>query len=345
MTTPRVLSNLFLLSWCLYLSTISGHAAPAALDGDLSAATLAVVINDDDPHSVEVGAYYRSAREIPDRNVIHVHIPNAPHVLSPAAFRKLKDEIDAQLAPTVQAIVMVWTAPYAVACNSITGAMTLGFNAALCENTCAPSAASAYYNALTSRPYTNLGLRPSMLLPTDSVALAKALIDRGVQSEFRILPASAWFLTTSDHARNARSGLFPPTGLVATKKLTMHNVHRDSISDVRDIMIYQTGLPTVAGLDTLTFRPGALADHLTSSGGDLLGSFQMSSLRWLEAGATASYGTVSEPCNYWQKFPNPTVLTRRYLSGDSAIEAYWKSVAWPAQGIFIGEPLARPYRQ
>jgi xylose isomerase len=34
---------------------------------------------------------------------------------------------------------------------------------------------------------------------------------------------------------------------------------------------------------------------------------------------------------------------RHYLSGDTAIEAYWKSVVWPGQGVFIGEPLARPY--
>jgi hypothetical protein len=53
---------------------------------------------------------------------------------------------------------------------------------------------------------------------------------------------------------------------------------------------------------------------------------------------------VSEPCNYWQKFPNPSVLLKHYVQGNSAIEAYWKSVAWPAQGIFIGEPLAAPYR-
>ncbi|HEU4845882.1 MAG TPA: TIGR03790 family protein, partial [Burkholderiaceae bacterium] len=31
--------------------------------------------------------------------------------------------------------------------------------------------------------------------------------------------------------------------------------------------------------------------------------------------------------------------------GATAIEAYWRSVAWPAQGLFIGEPLAAPYRQ
>lgn len=66
----------------------------------------------------------------------------------------------------------------------------------------------------------------------------------------------------------------------------------------------------------------------------------MSSLRWLEAGATASYGTVGEPCNHWHKFPHSGVLLHRYLDGDTAIEAYWKSVAWPAQGVFIGAPLA-----
>jgi hypothetical protein len=43
-------------------------------------------------------------------------------------------------------------------------------------------------------------------------------------------------------------------------------------------MIYQTGLVSVPKLDTLGFLPGALADHLTSSGGDLLGSDEQSVL-------------------------------------------------------------------
>ena len=61
------------------------------------------------------------------------------------------------------------------------------------------------------------------------------------------------------------------------------------------------------------------------------------------AGATASYGTVSEPCNHVQKFPHPQVLLGRYVQGATAIEAYWSSVAWPAQGVFVGEPLAAPF--
>jgi hypothetical protein len=32
-----------------------------------------------------------------------------------------------------------------------------------------------------------------------------------------------------------------------------------------------------------------------------------------------------------------------YLQGETLIEAYWKSVQMPGQGVFIGEPLARPF--
>ena len=57
------------------------------------------------------------------------------------------------------------------------------------------------------------------------------------------------------------------------------------------------------------------------------------------------YGTVVEPCNLPQKFPYPPVAIGRYLQGETLIEAYWKSVLMPGQGIFIGEPLAAPFRQ
>ena len=91
------------------------------------------------------------------------------------------------------------------------------------------------------------------------------------------------------------------------------------------------------------FVSGAIADHLTSVGGVLFGGSQMSILRWLEAGATASYGTVVEPCAFPQKFPHPAIVIDRYTRGEALIEAYWKSVAWPGQGLFVGEPLATPY--
>lgn len=319
----------------------------AAQDGrpGLLPAELAVVVNDDDSNSVEVGEYYRRARAIPSGNMIHVRIPNRPRRLSANNFTLLKEQIETHLGPQIEAVVMVWTTPYAVECNSITSAFSLGFDAKQCRKSCAQGKASAYFNSPSSHPMRDYGMRLSMLLPSDSVPLAKALIERGMASGFMVPKASAYYMITSEAERNSRAQFFPPSGTLTRQKLTVNIIRADSIEGKRDIMIYQTGRTQVDKLDTLSFLPGALADHLTSAGGDLLGSTQMSSLRWLEAGATASYGAVSEPCNYWQKFPQSTVLLRHYLSGASAIEAYWKSVAWPAQGLFIGEPLAAPYRR
>lgn len=325
---------------------IAGGSAPAIpLAYSLKPEQVAVIVNDDDDNSLEVGRYYLKARNIPEKNLIHVSIPDNPHKLSLAAFNLLKQQIESHLPSDIQALLLVWTAPYAVECNSITAALTLGFDAAQCKNTCAPGKPSPYFNSTSYRPYDDLSMRLSMLLPTESVEQAKALIDRGVISSFRVYPASAYFLQTSDHDRNSRSIFFPPTGNIPQLQLTIKTLKANQIENAQDVMVYETGAAQVAKLDTLKFLPGALADHLTSAGGDLLGNGQMSSLRWLEAGATASYGTVSEPCNYWQKFPNPAVLLKHYLLGASAIEAYWKSVAWPTQGVFIGEPLAAPYRR
>lgn len=321
------------------VDNVSVLAAPG-----LQAEQVAVVVNDEDANSVAVANYYRQARHIPEKNVVHVRIPGSPSKLSVAEFNALKQQIEANIGPDIQAIVLVWTAPYAVECNSITAALTLGFDAAQCKNTCAPGKLSPYFNSNSRRPYTDLGIRISMLLPTDSMERAKLLINRGVFSEFRLQPASAYFLITSDQQRSTRARFFPPSGKIPRLKFQIKTLRMNEIEGKRDIMIYQTGLVSVPKLDTLEFLPGALADHLTSSGGDLLGTSQMSSLRWLDAGATASYGTVSEPCNHWQKFPHPQILLRHYLAGETAIEAYWKSLTWPAQGVVIGEPLAAPYR-
>jgi len=325
----------------LATATATTQAAPASLQPS----QLALVINDDEPNSVEIGELYRSARNIPEKNIVHVRIPNRPRKLDAEQFAKLKAEIDGKLGPDVQAVLMVWTAPYAVECNGITAAYTLGFDAQQCVKTCAPGTQSDFFNAPAPVQPADRQMRLSMLLPTESVEGAKALIERGKAGGFRMPAAGAYFLVTSEGARNSRARFFPPSGTVPQRKLTIHTLREDAIEGKRDIMFYQTGKARVDKLETLGFLPGALADHLTSFGGDLLGNGQMSSLKWLEAGATASYGTVSEPCNYWQKFPNPNLLLRSYLGGTTAVEAYWRSVAWPAQGVFIGDPLAAPYKK
>jgi uncharacterized protein (TIGR03790 family) len=157
-------------------------------------------------------------------------------------------------------------------------------------------------------------------------------------------PGSGYLLVTKDRARNTRARFYQGILLMQSDRFRLHVLQLDALRYRDDVMFYFTGQATVPDIETNAFLPGAIADHLTSSGGVLTGSAQMSSLRWLDAGATGSYGTVAEPCNYVEKFPRPNIVIDRYLNGETLLEAYWKSVQWPGQGVFIGEPLAAPFR-
>jgi hypothetical protein len=42
-------------------------------------------------------------------------------------------------------------------------------------------------------------------------------------------------------------------------------------------------------------------------------------------------------------FPDPGLILTFQRRGDSLIESYWRNVALPDQGVFIGEPLVRQW--
>jgi len=153
-----------------------------------------------------------------------------------------------------------------------------------------------------------------------------------------------YLLVTDDEHRNSRLPAFARVARMRLPGLRVQVLHGAQLPPRQDVLFYFLGAASVPGLNELHFIPGAVADHLTSFGGMLTDSPQMSALRWLDAGATGSYGTVREPCNYAQKFPDPAVLIPDYTQGDTLIEAYWKSVSSPGEGVFVGEPLARPWQ-
>ena len=316
--------------------------------GRITSKELGLVINTADPYSVEVGEFYIKARGLTRAQVLRLQLP-VRSSLTLEEFKAFAAQVDSFFDVPVQALALAWTYPYAVGCNSITGALALGYDGALCAHSCAASLRSPYFNNASTHPYSELKMRPSMMLAARDVAMAKAMIQRGVAADGSLglrggAPANVYFVTTNDTARSARSPLFPPPGLLRREGVDVHVETTQAIANANRVLLYQTGLVGVAKLDTIGWLPGALADHLTSFGGYLEGGTgQMSILDWIASGATASYGTVSEPCAHQQKFPHPQVLLLNYLQGASALEAYWKSVAWPQQGVFIGEPLAAPF--
>lgn len=316
--------------------------------GRLTAAQLGLVINTADPYSVQVGEFYIKARRLAPEQVLRLELP-LHAALSADEFSAFSARVTAYFGTSIQALALAWTTPYAVNCNSITGALALGYDDALCARVCSPSRLSPYFARAVTKPFTDLHLRPSMLLAARDIAAAKAMIERGVSADFSLglrgaIPVNAWFVNTSDTVRSVRGRYFPPSGALPGAGVDVHVVQTDAVAGADRVLLYQTGRMQVDKLETLRWVPGGVGDHLTSFGGRLTGDTgQMSILDWIDSGATASYGTVSEPCAHPQKFPHPQVLLLNYLQGTTVLEAYWRSVAWPQQGVFIGEPLAAPF--
>ena len=309
----------------------------------LNADQLGVIVNDDDPDSVAIAAYYRVKRGIPANNLIHVRFKPGGSTLSRETFINLKRRVDRITPKNVQAFALTWTQPYRVDCMSITSAFAFGFDPAYCASSCKPTQPSPYFNSSVARPWTTYRIRPTMSLAAASVAEAQKLIDRGVASDGSNPAGTAYLVSTTDKNRNVRATGYETVRMLMQRIMPTEIVEANALENKPDVMFYFTGLAQVAALDSNRFLPGAIGDHLTSAGGELFGGSQMSSLAWLQAGATGSYGAVVEPCNFPAKFPVPGVVMAHYLQGETLIEAYWKSVQMPGQGIFIGEPLARPF--
>lgn len=322
------------------------------LYGRITANELGLVINTADPYSVSVGEYYARRRGIPPEQVLRVQLPLRAS-LTREEFTALDQALRSQMPEHVNGLALAWVQPYAVDCNSLTSALGVGLQPNVCAQSCAATRISPYTAYFGAKPWLVIGVRPTMQLAARSVPAAMAMIERGIAADHTLAagaaePAMVYLASTPDAARNVRERLFPPAGPVpGVAGFEVARVKSDALPAMRRTLIYETGLIRVPRPLGGEWLPGALADHLTSAGGVLdkppADEGQMNILDWIDAGATASYGTVSEPCNHLQKFPHPQMLIQAYAQGLSALEAYWHSVAWPAQGVFVGEPLAAPF--
>lgn len=319
----------------------------------ITPADLGIIIAQGDPLSEAIGTYYQSARGIPAANVVRVPIPTGIDNLTVDQLKTFKAQVDAALPANVQATVLTWTRPFRVqgTCGmSITSAFALGYDVKYCNNVY--TAAVPYFDSDSTHPWQDFGIRPSMMLGASTYQAATALIDRGVRSDASYPAGDGYLIRTTDTARSGpRYGDFSqlpakwdyPGGLKLNYIDNATGTGTDFITNKNPVLFYFTGLQNVPNLTTNTFVPGAVGDHLTSFGGVISGLGQMVATSWLDAGATGSYGTVEEPYAVQDKFPKASVVIDQYYRGATLIEAYWKSVRTPGQGLFLGEPLARPF--
>jgi len=296
---------------------------PLQINAEVNDQTLAVLVNINDPESVEIAEYYKRARFIPDKNIIYLSFSHNVDSLTASEFENIQTDLKEKISDDIQAYALAWRKPWRVDCMSITSAFSLGFNKDYCAVGCKKTRHIDYYSRQSNQPYRDFGIRPSMMLSGNSVDAVKKLIDKGVAADYLRPKASAYLVSTSDKQRNVRVVHYSGIENALGKLLNIEQINAEEVQNKMDVMFYFTGQKKVKHINTNNYMPGSIADHLTSSGGQLFGGTQMSVLDWIDVGVTGTYGAVVEPCNFLQKFPSPGIVMQKYLSGNSL---YWKSV-------------------
>ena len=330
-----------------------------------SGLNVVVAVNQNSTNSLQLGNAYCEQRGVPPQNVFRMTgLTTVPSIWSLPDFEAyLRDPLLAMLADrglTNQAVYVLLSMdiPFTVSdngsYNSTTSALFYGFkpNTGPLGSCSLPDASSNSY-AFSEMPFseatpntatTNSFL--AMMLTDNTLSGAELILSRGVASDSTFPTQPVYLAKTSDPARNVRFVEFD--NAIFSSRVRGDNAliwtNTDSTSST-NLFGLQTGLANLT-LPANAFVSGAMGDSLTSYAGIIFGnaSGQTSLLAFLEAGAAGSYGTITEPCNYTQKFPDP----RNYFyqcRGFCLAEAYYQSVQNPHQGLLVGEPLAAPFAQ
>jgi uncharacterized protein (TIGR03790 family) len=329
-----------------------------------------VVVNQNSTNSVQLGNDYCEAREVPPQNVFRMTgWTNGAVQWSLSDFQAcLRGPLLAMITSrglTNQAeyVLLSMDIPYTVAdggsYNSTTSALFYGFKTntapplSCLPDTCSLPDASSNSYAFSEMPFpeaqpntadTNSFL--AMMLTDSNLAGADLILARGVASD-STFPTQAVYLTkTTDPARNVRFVEFDNAIFASRVRGDYSLVWTNTDSNITtstNLFGLLTGWGGLS-LPANAFVTGALADSLTSYGGVIFANSdgQTTLLAFLDAGAAGSYGTVKEPCNWPQKFPNP--LDYFYQNrGFCLAEAYYQSLQNPYQGLLVGEPLSAPF--
>ena len=324
---------------------------------------MAVVVNQNSTNSIQLANYYCESRQIPPQNVLRINWSGNVYTWAETDYNSvLLNPLLAmfaarQLTNQIDYVVLSMDIPYQIsssrsfADNGTTSTLFYGFKPDL-NPPCslAPGSANLYAGSESSfRAVPPLSAASNSFLvsmiTSSNLAAARQIVAQGVASD-GTFPTQTVYLSKNpyDAARNVRFVLYDNAIFNARV--------RGYPAMQRNVAFTPNGLGSTFGfqggtqdytLSGVSVSPGGIADNLTSYGGLISGApDQMNMLAFLAAGAVGTFGTVDEPCNYLEKFPNPMDYFYQ-ARGFSLAEAYYQSVTNPYQGLMVAEPLAAPF--
>jgi len=353
---------------CVKLLSLLGSVLAAGnLWAGGSGLNVIVVVNQNSTNSVQLGNGYCEQRGVPPQNVLRLTnwtggaIEWSRTQFETLLLNPLLAMISARgLTNQADYVLLSMDIPYRVADsngrNGTTSCLFYGFKSdGVPPLPCLPGYCSLPGAAFNSYAFSEMPLREApphaaptnsflaMMLTASNLAAANLILNRSVASDGTFPTQAVYLARTTDEARSVRYVEFDNAILDSRVRgrdsLVWTNTNSTSFTNLLGLM---TGLANLS-LPANAFVGGAMADSLTSFAGQMFhDSGQVSVLAFLNAGAAGSYGTVVEPCNFTQKFPNPLA----YLYQDRGFcvaEAYYQSLLSPHQGVLVGEPLAAPF--
>jgi uncharacterized protein (TIGR03790 family) len=305
---------------------------PAALASANALRTL-VVVNTQSVDSVELGEHYAALHDVPAHHVCSVGFSTNLVSLASNEFHDLLlmpilDHLDAEgLDGQIDFLVLCQEFPTRVRnTEGVAASLFYGFQNAPFYNEggigCSlPSYVSNDYfraeRAFRSTDAWNAtnGFVTFHLLASN-VETAKLVAARGAAAQSTFPTSTINLYVSGDQPRIVRERLYPDaefsfTSLPGLPATFVFPPFYAQLSGKTNVMGYHDGdpYPPPFVYQNNTFLPGAYADHLTSWGGMVTNlaneTSQATVLDWMNLGATASYGTVAEPCAYPEKFPAP----------------------------------------
>ncbi|MCB1070217.1 MAG: TIGR03790 family protein [Kiritimatiellae bacterium] len=359
----------------LILGLLGGRAVPSLGGGGPQ--NVLVVVNDNSTNSIFLGKEYARQREIPERNVLRIATTVTNNIDAASFSNQIRAPIHAYLTEAgledqIDYLVLSRDIPFRIVVGPFTDYRHASVTATLFDDLytspnaqfgCNLAAGSqndyAGSDMSFARPETpsQPHYRITSLLTARTEPQNLALIDRSTGVDFTRPPAVVYFEYGEDIFRNGRAVQYEDAAfsmLLRTNRaveVSFPDGYGDGSPRTNAVGV-TTGLRVYPRFTNTTFSAGCFAEHLTSFGGflwnvnegqgGLFDPWQMSILSWIAFGASASYGTVVEPCAYPQKFPAARMYDR-YTRGFSMGESLYLSVTNPYQGVLVGDPLMQPY--
>jgi uncharacterized protein (TIGR03790 family) len=336
---------------CVFCLLAAGNTAFAGGSG----LNVLLVVNQASTNSIELGNYYCEKRQVPAGNVLRITWSGSQTTWTSNDFQNvllgplLTMLADGALSNQIDYVVLSMDIPFqttsGVEYNGTTSALFYGVKDQYSGNFVGNSYASSERDFRKARPANSQGSSfLAIMITGNTLDEAKAIVDQGVASDGTFPDAPVLLAKSSDNIRNMRFVSFDNAMFNARigGRMNVVRTNMDSPIGLSGLLGLQTGLANFS-ISPGTFVPGAMADSLTSYGGLLFETGgQTPLLAFLRAGASGSYGTVTEPGADQNKFPIP----QNYFfqsRGFSLAECYYQSIYAPYEGILVGEPLAAPF--